>query len=72
MHHSSRTLARTTACAECGAPIAAASQAIPYEDGLVCCSCDDAAMASAVDPVPVAIAAFCAAFDDTVTGELVS
>lgn len=70
MHHPSRTLARTTACAECGAPISDASQTIPCEDGQVCRSCDAAAMASAVDPVPAEIAAFCAAFDDTVTGEL--
>ncbi len=59
-------------CAHCGAPIDHPSQAVPYEDGLVCARCDNAAMACAVEPIPPAVAAFCRAFDDTVTGALLA
>lgn len=61
-------------CAECGAVLRFDSPAfapVETEVGLVCPSCDEAAMACAVEPsLPPAVAQFCRAFDDTVTGPL--
>lgn len=62
-------------CAHCGRVLHFDSRAFaPVEhptDGLICPACDEAEMACAAETaLPPAVAAFCAAFDDTVTGAL--
>jgi hypothetical protein len=60
-------------CAHCGALLRTdtrAFAAVEYEDGLVCPSCDEAAMADALEleSAPSAVAAFHRAFAPTVFG----
>jgi hypothetical protein len=61
-------------CARCGSVLRFDSRAfapVEADDGLICPACDEAEMACAAESsVPPAVAAFCRAFDDTVTGVL--